>query len=130
METVSSTYVLYPTLGSAVWACETKSKRAWGNFSATGIEKTSTSPITLKFKHIFFSVKKTPLENDLLLTILAATLTSVGAKNIDAKVDYDLFNCQQINANYIIENIKYDEVDKLTSAIAEEAKKVILELAK
>lgn len=130
MATASSTLELYYELGSAVWICEADNKKAWGDFSATGIEKTSTSPITLKFKHTFFSLKKEPFENDILLTILAATLTSVGAKNIDAKIDYDLFNCQQINANYIIEDIKYDEVDKLTSAIAEEAKKVIIELAK
>lgn len=130
MATVSTTYVLYPTLGSAVWTCETESKRAWGNFSATGIEKSSTSPITLKFKHIFFSLKKTPLQNDALITKLAAILATVGAKGIEATVDYNLFNCQQIDGYYYIENILPDQVDQLTTAIAAETTKIILELAK
>jgi RNAse (barnase) inhibitor barstar len=129
MTTVSSTYVLYPPLGSAVWRCDTENKKAWGDFSATGIEKSSSSPITLKFKHIFFSKKKTSSENDALIAKLATILTSVGAKEIKATID-DLYNCQQINANYYIENIKSKDVDTLTSAIAEEAKKVIIELSK
>jgi RNAse (barnase) inhibitor barstar len=129
MTTVSSTYVLYPPLRSAVWRCDTENKKAWGDFSATGIEKSSSSPITLKFKHIFFSKKKTSSENDALIAKLATILTSVGAKEIKATID-DLYNCQQINANYYIENIKSKDVDTLTSAIAEEAKKVIIELSK
>ena len=130
MNTVSSTYVLYAPLGSAVWRCETENKKAWGDFSATGIEKSSTSPITLKFKHIFFSIKKTPAENNAVISNLATILTSVGAKGIEATIDYNLYNCQQINANYYIENIKPEDVDTLTTAIAAEATKVIIELSK
>lgn len=123
------TVVLDGTLGTALWEYIPENKKAWGYFSASGVTTNNITPFDIVYQHVFFSNTLSAEENTKITEDLVNILISIGAINIEVKIFSITPIAQQANAIYTIPNVPQNQVNALSTAIAQVSKDLINKLA-